>query len=120
MANLLLLNPQIAKVLGVGNVANQQPLVSGNATSAFLSAFGLKLVRSWRLDPDKAILLESKTVGGISDERPLGATPLYEHRPTETWRTDVTRMSAVFIDQPKAGLVLTGINKGDHTIANFS
>jgi hypothetical protein len=82
-------------------------------------AFGLRLVTSWRLDPDKAILLESKTVGGISDERVLGSTPLYEHKPTETWRCDVSRMSAVFIDQPKAGVVITGINAGSHTIANF-
>lgn len=121
VANLLLLNPQIAKVLGVGNVADRNPLVTGNATSAFLSAFGLKLVKSWRLDPDKAILLQSKVIGGVSDERPMGATPLYEHKPTETWRSDVSRMSAVFIDQPKAGLVLTGINHGDTSgIANFT
>lgn len=119
VAKLMLLNADITKILQVGNVASQQPLVTGNATDTFLKAFGLKLVTSWRLDPDKAILLESKTVGGISDERPLGATPLYEHRPTETWRTDVTRMSAVFIDQPKAGLVITGVNAGSHTITNF-
>lgn len=120
MASLLLLNPDIVKVLGIGSAANMQPLITGDATEAFLKAFNLRLVRSWRLDPDKAILLESKTVGGISDERALGATPLYEHKPTETWRTDVTRMSAVFIDQPKAGLVLTGINNGSHSIANFT
>lgn len=119
VAKLLLLNADITKVLQVGNVASQQPLVTGNATDTFLKAFGLRLVTSWRLDPTKAILLESKTIGGISDERPLGATPLYEHKPTETWRTDVTRMSAVFIDQPKAGLVLTGIT-GSSSIANFS
>ncbi len=119
MATKLLLSPDIAKVLGVGNAATMQPLITGDATQAFLKAFNLKLVTSWRLDPDKAIILESKTVGGISDERALGATPLYEHKPTETWRTDVTRMSAVFIDQPKAGLVLTGINDGNHSIANF-
>ncbi|UTN91846.1 major capsid protein [Streptomyces phage Stuff] len=120
MATKLLLNPDIAKVLGVGDAATRNPLITGDATEAFLKAFNLKLVRSWRLSPDKAIILQSKVVGGVSDERPLGATPLYEHKPTETWRTDVTRMSAVFIDQPKAGLVLTGINDGSASIANFS
>jgi hypothetical protein len=120
VASQLLFNPQITKLLQVGNAATNQPLLTGDATDAFLGAFNLRLVRSWRLDPDKAILLEAKTVGGISDERALGATPLYEHRPTETWRTDVTRMSAVFIDQPKAGMVITGINgAGGSTIANF-
>lgn len=119
VAKLMLLNADITKVLGIGNAATMQPLISGDATQAFLKAFNLNLVTSWRLDPDKAILLESKTIGGVSDERVLGATPLYEDRPTETWRTDVSRMSAVFIDQPKAGLVITGINGGDHTITNF-
>jgi hypothetical protein len=119
VAQLMLLNADIAKVLGVGDVAGRQPLVTGDATEVFMKAFGLKVVRSWRLSPDKAIVLQSKVVGGISDERPLGATPLYEHRPTETWRSDVSRMSAVFIDQPKAGLVITGINGGSTSIANF-
>lgn len=120
MVSRLLLNPDITKVLQVGNAATAQPLVTGDATDLFMKAFGLRVVRSWRLDPDKAIILQSKVVGGVSDERPLGATPLYEHKPTETWRSDVTRMSAVFIDQPKAGLVLTGINDGSHVIANYS
>lgn len=119
VAKLLLLNADITKILQVGNVASSQPLVTGNATDTFLKAFGLKLITSWRLSPDKAILLQSKVVGGVSDERSMGATPLYEHRPTETWRTDVSRMSAVFVDQPKAGLVITGINAGSSTIANF-
>lgn len=120
VATLMLLNADIQKVLGVGSAATQQPLITGDATDLFMKAFGLRLVKSWRLSPDKAIVLQSKTVGGVSDERPLGATPLYEHRPTETWRTDVTRMSAVFIDQPKAGMVITGINAGSASIANFS
>jgi hypothetical protein len=120
MVSRLLLNPDITKVLQVGNAATSQPLVTGDATDLFMKAFGLRVVKSWRLDPDKAILLQSKVVGGVSDERVLGATPLYEHKPTETWRSDVTRMSAVFIDQPKAGIVLTGINDGSHVIANYS
>lgn len=120
VAALMLFNADITKVLQVGNVAGSQPLVTGNATELFMKAFGLRLVKSWRLSPDKAIVLQSKVVGGVSDERPLGATPLYEHKPTETWRSDVTRMSAVFIDQPKAGTVITGINGGSASIANFS
>lgn len=68
-----------------------------------------KVIKSWQLDNDSAIVVESKTIGGISDERPISSTPLYEDKPRETFRSDVVRSSAVFIDQPKAGIVITGI-----------
>lgn len=56
--------------------------------------------------PTKAILLERGTVGGIADERPLRATEMYLDRPRETWRSDVTRASAMFIDNPKAAVII--------------
>lgn len=68
-----------------------------------------RVVKSWRVPPTQALLVEAKTVGGIADERPLDVTPLYENKNTETWRANVLRQSALFIDQPKAGLLLTGI-----------
>lgn len=117
VATTLLTNPDITKVFQVGDAAQQQPLLNG-LPERWLGG-QLKLVKSWRLDPDKAIVCQSGVVGGISDERPIGATPLYEDRPTETWRTDVTRASAIFIDQPKAGITITGVNGGNHTLTNF-
>ena len=119
---LLLTDANVTKVLQVGDAATRQPLVAGTGSvgNVVFGAFGLKVVPSWRISPDKVIILESHTVGGISDEVPFGATPLYEIKPRETWRTDVTRTSAVFIDQPKAALILTGVNGGSSSIANFT
>lgn len=56
--------------------------------------------------PGKVILLERNTVGGIVDERPLRATPMYQDRPRETWRSDLTRASAMFLDNPKAAVII--------------
>lgn len=116
MLTRLLMDANVNKVLQVGDAATRQPFIAGIAGVAdiIFGAFGLKVVTTTRLDPDTCILMQSGVVGGIADARPLGATPLYEHRPEETWRTDITRSSAVFIDQPKAALILTNINGGQH------
>lgn len=68
-----------------------------------------KVVKSWRVDPTQAILLESKTVGGYADERPLEVSNLYQDQTREMWRANVVRSSALFMDQPKAGIVITGV-----------
>jgi hypothetical protein len=68
-----------------------------------------KVVKSWRVPTTSAILLESGTVGGIADERPLDVTPLERNNTNETWRCNVVRQSAIFLDQPKAARVITGI-----------
>lgn len=118
----LLSDANVTKVLQVGDAATRQPFIAGTSTvgEVIFGAFGLKVVPTWRLTPDKVIIVQSGVIGGIADERPMGATPLYEHRPTETWRTDVSRVSAMFVDQPKAGLILTGVNGGSSSIANFT
>lgn len=76
--------------------------------------YGLKLMVSRQLDllaPNKALLLQTKVVGGIGDERALRSTPLYEEkRSAETWRSDTLRQSAVVIDQPMAAIWLDGVN----------
>lgn len=68
-----------------------------------------RIVKSWRMDPTQAILLQSNVVGGIADERPLEVTPLYKDEDREMWRCNVIRQSAIFIDQPKAAVTVTGI-----------
>lgn len=88
-----------------GNVAGSSPLVTGKLPNRL---FGLDWYLTYDMD-DEVQLLERKTVGFISDERALQATPLYEDRPRETWRSDVTRASAVGIDQPEASAVITGV-----------
>lgn len=64
--------------------------------------------RTWPVD--KVWVGEAKTVGFRSDERPLRTTPLYAHQPTETWRADVSRITAVGVDQPKSGIFITGVD----------
>jgi hypothetical protein len=102
----------------VGNIADESLLYRGKLPNKFL---GLDVLVSWRLSayfPNGAIVMQRKVFGGISDERPLQATPLYGEGnggnggPTESYRTDVTRASAIFLDQPKAVVLITGVNGG--------
>lgn len=104
-ASALAYNDDVAKVFQ-GNIANLNPLYTGDTGRDLL---GYRLLKSFRVPVNKAILLERKTVGFISDERPLRTTPMYEQRERESHRADTTRMSAVGIDAPKAGVILTGV-----------
>lgn len=61
------------------------------------------------VNDNEAFVLQSNVVGGYADERPLQATELYEYRPTETWRSDASRITVGFIDQPAACVRITGI-----------
>jgi hypothetical protein len=103
----------------VGNIADENLLYTGKLPNKFL---GLDVVTSWRLSayfPSGAIVCQRKVLGGVSDERPLQGTPLYGEGggpnggPTESWRTDITRASAIFFDQPKAAVLIAGVNGGN-------
>lgn len=107
VAKALTLNPDITKVLQVGNVADQQGVLTGKFNQTF---GGLRVITSWRLAPDVAIFVESGTVGFISDEVPLNATGLYRIQERKMWRSDVSRTSLAGIDQPKAAIVVHGID----------
>lgn len=61
------------------------------------------------LYPGKAVLLETKVVGGIGDERPLSATPLRYDEDHETYKSNTVRRSGIVIDQPKAACVINGV-----------
>lgn len=92
----------------VGNVANQNPLLTGQF-SAF-NFVGVNVLQTYALSAGTAVLLQSKRVGGYADERPLQATPVYKWKAeAETWRSDVLRTTAVFVDQPLAVTVISGI-----------
>jgi hypothetical protein len=92
-------------------LAAESPEYKGTLPGDF---YGLKIMVSRELDrlaPNKALLLQSKIVGGIGDERALRSTPMYEEKKSaETWRSDTTRVSAVVIDQPGAAIWLDGVN----------
>ncbi len=124
MAARLLLNRDIINQLAVGNVANRNPLLNGgsdgsSAVNALGAAFGLNVETSDLLDPDTAILCEAGTVGFWADEKPLYFSPLEFKAATRSWYTYGDRSWGVALDQPKAGLKITGINGGTHTMANF-
>lgn len=104
---------EVAKIF-VGNLAQSNLLYTGTLPNRFLD---LDVVTSWRLDTysyGSAIVCQRKLVGFISDERPLEATPMYGEGngpnggPTESWRSDTTRASAIGIDQPLAAVLITG------------
>lgn len=103
-ASALTYNDDIGKVFR-GNIASDAPIYKGDIGEAN----GYRILKSYRMPVNQALLLERKTVGFISDERALRTTPMYEQRERETWRSDTSRVSAVAIDQPKAGVRLVGI-----------
>lgn len=100
----------------LGNIASESIRYKGTLPRKFN---GLDVLVSWRMSayfPDGAIVCQRKVFGGVSNERPLQATPLYGEGngpnggPTESWRTDVTRASAIFLDQPQAVVLIHGVN----------
>lgn len=91
---------------GSSTLGDRQPLYTGTLEKTFM---GLSVMTSRFMADDIVWVMERKTVGGWSDERPLGVTPLYEDKPRETWRADAVRNSVIFVDQPKAAVKLTGI-----------
>jgi len=101
-----LASDDVAKVF-VGNIANENPQYLGKLGPNF---FGLDVyvTRSTKLS-GKAFVCERGTLGFIGDRDRLQSTPLYEHRPTETWRSDTKRRSAIGIDQPGAGCFISGV-----------
>jgi hypothetical protein len=102
-----LASDDVAKVFVGGNLASENLQYKGKMPRQF---FGLDVIQSWRLATNQAVVLQRKVVGGISDERPLETSPLREIPDnTETYRANVVRRSAVFIDQPKAATLITGV-----------
>lgn len=81
--------------------------------------FGLTIVESFEMpvnedgNPTAALLLQKNETGFISDERPFRATPLYEDKDTESWRSNMTRISTMGIDNPLSAVWITGIDGVD-------
>jgi hypothetical protein len=99
-------NDEMWKLMLSSPLAAENPAYKGELPTMLGN---LRLVRSWRMPDTEAIILQSKVVGGIADARPLRVTPLYEDKPRETWRADVTRKSAMFLDEPRAAIRITGL-----------
>jgi hypothetical protein len=102
----------------VGNIADKNLKYTGLLPNKFL---GLDVMVSWRMSvyaPSAALVCQRKIIGGLSDERPLQSTPMYGEGngpnggPREAFRCDVTRQSAIFVDQPLAACFIAGVNGG--------
>lgn len=125
LAAKLLFNSDVVKQLSVGNVANGNPLLKGGvfgeaATAALSAAFNLKIETSLLVPMDTALIVEAGTVGFWAEEKAFYASPLEFRASTRSFYTYADRSWGVAIDQPQAGVVLTGVNGGAATVADFT
>lgn len=67
---------------------------------------GLSVLVSRDVPLGKALVAQRSILGGIADERPLTSSPLMEDRNKEVWRSNYVRTSALFVDQPKAAIII--------------
>jgi hypothetical protein len=100
-------NEEINKIFAGSPLASQDLRYTGKYPKKF---FNFDVITSWQVPETEALLMQRGVVGFLSDERPLRTTPMYEHRPTETWRSDTTRRSVMALDAPQAALRITGID----------
>lgn len=99
---LFFANDSVIDVYRNGSVLDtKNPMYVGTLEREFM---GLRVLTSRYMDDGFVWILQRKEVGGYSDEYPYDATPLYEDKPRQSWRSDVTRRTAIFIDQPKAAV----------------
>lgn len=107
----LLANENFLKVYQ-GNVADQSIAYTGKLPGKI---FGLDIIGSMAWPTDEVTVLERGTVGFYSDTFPLEITGLYPEGngplggPTQSYRCDATHTRAIALDQPKAGVRLTGL-----------
>jgi hypothetical protein len=108
----ILFNPNTEQDL-LGNT-NFLQLFLGTTASTNVSALpqtilGLTPRTSWGVPDHEAWVMQSKVVGGYADEIPLEATELYYWQPRQAYRSDTTRSTVGFVDEPAAASKITGI-----------
>jgi hypothetical protein len=86
-----------------GNISDENLLYTGKLPNQILNLDPLVSV-TW--PAGYALICERNTIGFISDEQPLQATPLYRQEEQKCWRSDVNRQSAIALDQPLAGCLI--------------
>lgn len=97
--NALLKDDEFAKVYANSPLATKSPTYTGTLEKEL---YGLTWLVSRFMTDDDAYLMERKTVGGYSDERPMQTSATYPIRERECWRADCVRRTAIFVDQPYA------------------
>lgn len=111
-ADSIVFNPNTEANL-IGNTSFLQLVLgttaASNTSSLPASILGLTPRVTWGVPDGEAWVMESNTVGGYADEIPLEATALYYWEPRQAYRSDTTRSTAGFIDEPLAAAKITGI-----------
>jgi len=107
--NRLLINAEFAKVF-TDSLAPLKPLYTGTLPRDLL---GMTVMTSRSWPNDEILLLERGTVGFIANERALRVTPLREDPDREVWRTNVSRISAIGIDNPLAAIRIIDVWQSD-------
>lgn len=92
----------------VGNVANLNPQLLGKLPVQIMGLDTYVTING-NIPTGSAYVMQRGIFGGISNERPLQATPWYYHHPEESWRSDTSRVAAAFVDQPAAVTQITGV-----------
>jgi hypothetical protein len=92
----------------VGDIASENLKYTGKLPQKLLN-YDVVTVPTNVLANGTAILMQRNVAGFIADEVPLNATALYRDEPRKIWRSDVQRVSAVGLDQPKAACIITGV-----------
>lgn len=105
-ATAIMKDDEFRKAYEGSPLAVKNPFYTGQLEK---QALGLNWLTSRFMSDDVAYLLEAKTVGGYSDERPLETSPTYEDKDREIWRSNVIRRTGIFIDQPYAVAKLNNI-----------
>jgi hypothetical protein len=104
---MLFSNDLNAQLAPQGPLATENLLYTGKLPNKILD-LDVLVSRTW--PNDKVLICERNTLGFIADEMPLQATPMYRKEENKYWRTDINRQSALGIDQPLAGCIITGVN----------
>lgn len=104
-ANQILMDKNFQNVY-IGDLASENLQYTGKLPRRILDLDVLR-ARTW---PDDTVWIgERGTVGFHADERPLQSTPLRENPDREVWRSNTSRITAIGIDEPKAGVLIKNI-----------
>jgi hypothetical protein len=104
----LFTNEEFNKVYNsAGDAARENLMYTGTLPR---QVYGLDvLVSATRVPAGKAIVMQRNVAGFIADELPLNVTPLYRKEENKMSRADVQRASGMGLDQPKAVVILEGV-----------
>lgn len=100
------------KGLFIGNMASENVAFKGALPEKLL---GLTVLASPLWPLDKALVMQRGVTGFYADARPLQGTPLYGEGggpnggPTESFRSDMTQIRAIGVDEPLSACWITGL-----------